>query len=98
MNILGIKKRDWKLIKLIGASSGYYSTLKLSPKINCNKLIENLRNRNVHIKSNIESFYDSNNFDNSIRISVARINKTRLETALNIIYEEVLNITKQYHS
>nr|WP_278680039.1 PLP-dependent aminotransferase family protein [Clostridium paraputrificum] len=92
------KKWDWKLIKLIGASSGYYSTLKLSPKINCNKLIENLRNRNVHIKSNIESFYDSNNFDNSIRISVARINKTRLETALNIIYEEVLNITKQYHS
>ena len=92
------KKWDSELIKIIGANSGYYSTLKLSPKINCNKLIENLRNRNVYIKSNIESFYDSTNFDNSIRISVARINKTRLETALNIIYEEVLNIANQNHS
>lgn len=89
------KKWDSELIKLIGANSGYYATFKLSQKINCNKLIENLNNRNVYIKSNINSFYNSNNFDNSIRISVARINKTRLKTALNIIYEEVLHLAKE---
>ena len=89
------KKWDSELIKLIGANSGYYSTFKLSQKINCNELIENLRNRNVYIKSNIKSFYNSNNFDNSIRISVARINKTRLKTALNIIYEEVILLAKE---
>lgn len=93
-----VKKWDSELIKLIGANSGYYSTFRLSQKIDCNKLIENLHNRNVYIKSNIESFYNPNNFDNSVRISVARINKTRLETALNIIYEEVLNLANQVDS
>ena len=82
---------DENIIKLIGGNSGYYATLKLSPKIDCSKLIYNLRNKNVYLKSNIESFYDHSNFDNSIRISVARINKNNLEKALNIIYEEVLN-------
>ena len=39
---------------MIGGVSGYYSTLVLNENINCDKLIENLKKRNVFVSSNVE--------------------------------------------
>ena len=77
---------------MIGGISGYYSTLVLNENINCDKLIENLKKRNVFVSSNVEAYYNINKFDNSIRVSSARLNIDQLKIALNIIYEEILRL------
>ena len=77
---------------MIGGVSGYYSTLVLNENINCDKLIENLKKRNVFVSSNVEAYYNINKFDNSIRVSSARLNIDQLKIALNIIYEEILRL------
>ena len=85
-------KWDENIVKVIGGTSGYYSTLVLNKNINCNKLIENLKKRNVFVSSNSEAYYNKDRFDNSIRISSARLNINELKIALNIIYEEILRL------
>lgn len=83
-------KWDSEIVKVIGGKSGYYSTFVLNKKINSDELIKNLEKRNVSVASNKGAFYNSHNFDNSIRISIARINSHELKEALKIIYEEIL--------
>ena len=85
-------KWDEDIVKVIGGVSGYYSTLVLNENINCDKLIENLKKRNVFVSSNVEAYYNINKFDNSIRVSSARLNIDQLKIALNIIYEEILRL------
>ena len=85
-------KWDEDIVKVIGGVSGYYSTLVLNENINCDKLIENLKKRNVSVSSNVEAYYNINKFDNSIRVSSARLNIDQLKIALNIIYEEILRL------
>ena len=72
-----------------------YSTLKLSLNIDCNKLLDNLRNRNVLLTCNSASYYNMDNFDNSLRLSIARVNSENLKIALDIIYEEIQKLAKQ---
>ena len=83
---------DKNLVEIIGGYSGYYLTLKLNPDINCNILLNNLHKRNVLVTSNIVSYYHAENFDNSLRISLARMNPSNLKISLNIIYEEILKL------
>lgn len=85
---------DWdkSLVKIIGGYSGYYLTLQLNPSIDCSTLLNNLRRKNVLVTSNIVSYYYAEHFDNSLRISLARMNSENLKTALNIIYEEILKL------
>lgn len=85
-------KWDSNIVKVIGGCSGYYSTLVLNKKIKSNKLLENLKKRNILVSSNKEAYYNVENFDNSIRISIARLNAEQLKTVLDIIYEEILLI------
>lgn len=85
-------KWNENLVKVIGGDSGFYSTLILNENINCDKLLKNLNLRNVIASSNIKSYYNGENFDNSIRISIARLNMDELKVALNIIYDEILKL------
>lgn len=88
------KTWDPSIVEVIGAKSGYYTTFKLCKNIDCDMLLSNLKDKNILLKSNIKDFYDVTNFDNSIRMSVARLNKDDLNTVLHIIYEEMLNLLK----
>lgn len=81
---------DTGLVKVIGGISGYYSTLVLDENINIQKLIDNLKKRNVLVSSNINCYYNAYEYDNSIRLSFARINMDSLKEALSIIYDEIL--------
>jgi DNA-binding transcriptional MocR family regulator len=84
---------DSNLVTILGGRSGYYSTIRLTPNINSNKLLTNLENRNVLLTSNSASYYDMDNFDNSLRVSIARSHSADLKLALNIIYEEILKLS-----
>lgn len=86
------KNWDQSIVKVIGAKSGYYTTLQLTKNINCDELLANLKDKNILLKSNIKDFYDCKNFNNSIRISVARINKEDLDAVLKVIHEEILKL------
>lgn len=88
--------RSWdpSIINVIGTKSGYYATFKLCKKINSDSLLLNLKERNILLKSNIKNFYNKENFDNSLRISVARISKKNLPNVLRIVYEEILTLYK----
>ena len=77
------------LLYLVGANSGYYFTLRLHPDIDVAGLIKHLEIKNVFISSNEEAFYNKENFDNSIRLSVSQISAQHLREALEIIYEAV---------
>ena len=88
-------KWDADLVKVIGGYSGYYSTFVFNKDIDSNELLNRLKTRNVFASSNIESYYNSENFDNSIRISIARLNINELISALNIICEEILKLAQK---
>lgn len=83
---------DTSLVRVVGGVSGYYSTLVLNQNIYIEKLIENLKKRDVLILSNINCYYNSCEYNNSIRISFARTNTGDLKEALSIIYEEILRL------
>lgn len=83
---------DVNLVTVTGGYSGYYSSIHLNSNINCYKLLSNLEKRNVLLTCNSASYYDMDNFDNSLRISIARINSKDLAIALKIIYEEILKL------
>lgn len=85
-------KWDKSIVKVIGGRSGYYSTLVLNKEIRSSELIQNLKNKKVYVSSNKNSYYNNENFDNSIRISIARLNKNKLKVVLEIIYEEILRL------
>jgi Transcriptional regulators containing a DNA-binding HTH domain and an aminotransferase domain (MocR family) and their eukaryotic orthologs len=85
---------DSNLVKILGGSSGYYSTIRLAPHISCNKLLDNLKSKNIFLAHNSASYYNTENFDNSLRLSIARINSADLKLALNIIYDEILKLSQ----
>ncbi|MCL2361224.1 MAG: PLP-dependent aminotransferase family protein [Defluviitaleaceae bacterium] len=76
-------------ISLVGAKSGYYFTLKLARQIEANELIVKLTKKQVFITSNLDAFFYKENYDNSVRLSIARISLEHLRDALEIIYETV---------
>ena len=85
-------KWDSNIVKVIGGKSGYYSTMILNSKISSKELIDRLKKRNIYASSNKRAYYNKENYDNSIRISLARLNKNEVKVVLEIIYEEILTL------
>lgn len=88
---------DPNLVIVTGGHSGYYSSISLNSNISCYTLLSNLEKRNVLLTCNSISYYNTDNFDNSLRLSIARINSKDLMIALGIIYEEILKLSKIYN-
>lgn len=94
LKILQQASKNWdkNLVKIIGGKSGYYTTLILNERINSEELITRLKEKNILVKSNIYDFYFKENYNNSIRLSVARIGLEHLQDILNIIYLNILDL------
>ena len=84
--------KSWNphIIKLIGAKCGYYFSLKIHKDIDISQLVSALEQKNIFVISNLKAYYNENNFDNSIRLSIAQIYPQNLKEALNMIYSYVL--------
>ncbi|MCI5772980.1 MAG: PLP-dependent aminotransferase family protein [Erysipelotrichaceae bacterium] len=83
---------DPTIASLVGGKCGYYAMIKVNPKITIKKLVENLQAQGILVKNNINAYYNIENFDNSIRISFANVQKNDLIKILDKIY---LTICKQ---
>ena len=85
---------DWdtNYVKLLGANSGFYFTLQLSPKICVQYLIRRLEHKSIYIMSNEEAFYENERYDNSVRLSISQVTLEQLRDALAIIYETIEDI------
>ncbi|MCL2828619.1 MAG: PLP-dependent aminotransferase family protein [Oscillospiraceae bacterium] len=83
---------DPRYVSLIGAKSGYYFTLKLHPDMNVDTVVSKLHQKNIYIASNERAFYNSDNFDNSVRISIAKVSLEHLKEVLHTIYEVILDL------
>ena len=83
---------DQEKLSLIGAKSGYYFTLKLTNQIKADELIAKLSKKQIFITSNDESYFNTENFDNSVRLSIARISTEHLKDALEVIYDTVIEL------
>jgi DNA-binding transcriptional MocR family regulator len=81
-------------VKVIGAKSGYYFTLQFHPLIKAERIIQTLIKRDVYITSNVYAYYHDEHYDNSARVSIARLSLEQLQYAFNIIYEEVEAIAR----
>ena len=80
---------DDSYVELLGANSGFYFSLQLSPKVNVEHMIRRLEQKNVFIMSNKEAFYEQERYDNSVRLSISQVSPQQLEEALAIIYETI---------
>lgn len=74
--------------------SGFYATISLDSRISLEKLITNLAERKVYVRTNESSFYYPANFDNSFRLSNARLEYEEISTSYQIIYEELQKAVK----
>jgi len=81
-----------EVVRLIGATSGYYFTLKINPKLPVEYLIDVLEKKHIFTTSNSGAFYENDQFDNSLRLSVARIPLAHLKEILPVIYDHILNL------
>jgi DNA-binding transcriptional MocR family regulator len=81
-----------KIVTLIGAESGYYFTLRLHPSIDIETLLAELGKKHVFLISNIDSFYNPEHFDNSVRLTISRITLEHLKEAMKIIYETIQSL------
>lgn len=66
---------------------GYYASIKLHPKISVDCYIRELEQRNIYIRSNLESFYHEEHFDNSVRVSLAKISAEDIHKTYPILRE-----------
>jgi len=85
-------KWDKSLIKVIGGYSGLYCTLVLSSKITADTLVERLASKKVFVRSNRVSYYCREDYDNSIRLSIAQVSSDGLAESLEIIYQTILEM------
>lgn len=68
---------------------GYYSTIQLKENFPIDLLIDNLKEMNVFVVSNLSNYFFKDNFDNSIRISIAKVTANEISEVFPIIYEEI---------
>lgn len=87
---------DWdsNIVKVIGAHSGYYFSMKIHRSINLNYFVSLLAKQSIYLTSNQNAFYHDDHFDNSIRLSVAVISIDNLPIALDRIYELAKKLAK----
>lgn len=86
---------DKNIAYIISDYTGYYFSVILNKKIDLDKLEDALLHKNILIARNERCFYYKENFNHSIRLSIARIEKKELEKALNIFYETAVNEYKK---
>jgi len=92
LNIVKKISLTWNtdVVTLIGASSGYYFSLRLNKNICAKLLVKVLEEKNIFVTSNEWAYFDPKHFDNSIRLSVARITERELKEILPVVYETIL--------
>ena len=83
---------DPEIVTLIGAESGFYFTLRLHPNIPAETLVKELEAKQVFIVSNENGFYDREQFDNSVRLTISRITLEHLKKALGIVGETIQSL------
>lgn len=90
-----IKKitQSWnpKLLKVISSYSGYYFTIQFLVPIDLDNFQQRLLENRIHIARNERCFYESSHFQNSVRLSLARIHSQDLQTALELFYQTFLD-------
>ena len=82
---------DFQLLKVISSYSGYYFTIQFLVPINLDILQQKLRENHIEIARNERCFYDPSHFQNSIRLSLARIDHQDLKKALELFYQTFLD-------
>lgn len=95
--IIQQKKKEWdpNIISIIGGTSGYYFSLQLNQNIDLNLLIQKLKKEKIYVARNERCFFHQEHFNQTIRLSIARIEPKQLEEALDIIYQNVLSLLKK---
>ncbi|MBO0475473.1 PLP-dependent aminotransferase family protein [Vagococcus sp. DIV0080] len=71
---------------------GYYSSIQFKDNFSIDQLIENLKKLNIFVVSNISNYFFKQHFDNSIRISIAKVTAKEISEAFPIIYEEIIKL------
>lgn len=82
---------DSQLIKVISGYSGYYFTIQFLIPINLNLFLQRLNEHHIQVARNERCFYIPEHFQNSIRLSIARIHSTDLKKALELFYQIFLD-------
>lgn len=78
---------DPELVKSTPKQSGFYTTLILNKNIDTNKIVNTAQKNQLLLKSTESNYWEKGNYDNSIRISLSKISKKDLSTALNLLYD-----------
>ena len=86
---------DPEIVTLIGAESGFYFTLRLHPSIPAETLVKELDAKQVFIVSNENAFYNREQFDNSVRLTISRITLEHLKEALEIVGETINHLWRK---
>jgi len=81
------QKWNHDIVYLVGGQSGYYCSLMINHHINLNHLQNQLLQHNIRIQRNERCFYDPTHIQHSIRLSLARIQSSDLDKALQLIYQ-----------
>lgn len=82
-------KWDTSIAKVVSGNSGYYFSIQISNHINIDTLQTKLLSQNITIARNERCFYYPQNFNHTIRLSLARIQPKDLKEALQLLYQTI---------
>lgn len=71
---------------------GYYSSIRLHPLVEADELINELKKQAIYTVSNSQSFFHKEQFDNSIRVSLAKISVDQVTEVYPKIYAAIENL------
>ena len=80
------KEFDSNIIEYQKGHTGYYFILRLSPKINTDFFIQELKRQQIYVSSTKKNYYHLEHYDNSIRLSLSRIRLDQIAPTLETIY------------
>ncbi|WP_159521754.1 aminotransferase-like domain-containing protein [Erysipelothrix urinaevulpis] len=89
------KKWNPEIAYHIPAQSGFYSTIILNKSIDIDYLIEKLHENHLSVQSNDKAFYHESDFDNSIRITLTRIQLNDIPLITNLLYTVITEVYSQ---
>lgn len=81
------KTWDSQLANVISHYSGYYLSIRINPYIHLDDFQKKLLKKDIRIERNERHFYHSSHFDHTIRLSLARIQPSKLKEALILFYD-----------
>lgn len=73
---------------------GYYATIRIHPSIPVTTIIKALAYKQIYVVSNQCNFFDSTHFDNSIRVSLAKISVSDIEIVYPELYATIASFAK----